>query len=184
VNNGKLLIADFGLSKQLTEVTSNSTSNRMGVIEYIEPRCLKNEYYVKDKRSDVYSLGVLLWEITSGYPPFQNIEERDTLGYHIGHMNRREEPIEGTPLEYQQLYQKCWDDDPVKRPDINQIYDEINEISRQYSANGANEQEDSLAASASNRDRLNSSYQSDQSGLYISDSWIDSGNKSVILNIN
>jgi len=35
VNDGKLLIADFGLSKKLTEVTSNSTANRIGIIEYI-----------------------------------------------------------------------------------------------------------------------------------------------------
>ncbi|CAB5189728.1 unnamed protein product [Rhizophagus irregularis] len=38
---------------------------------------------------------------------------------------RREDPIVGTPLEYQQLYQKCWDGDPEKRPDINQVYNEI-----------------------------------------------------------
>jgi serine/threonine protein kinase len=142
VNNGKLLIADLGLSKHLTEVTSNSTSNRIGIIEYIEPQCLINVNYVKDKRSDVYSLGVLLWEITSGHPPFHNIEERGMLGYHIGHENLREKPIEDTPLRYQQLYQKCWDGDPDKRPDINQIY---NEILSQSNFNDINEQyEDSL----------------------------------------
>ncbi|GBB83401.1 hypothetical protein RclHR1_10120001 [Rhizophagus clarus] len=107
VNNSKLLIANFGLS---TEVTSNSTSNKMGVIEYADPQCLKNENHVKDKKSDVYSL----------------------------------EPVEGTPSEYQQLYQKCWDDDPKKRPDIDQVY---KEISRQCNSNCTNEQEDSLAAS-------------------------------------
>ncbi|RGB43022.1 P-loop containing nucleoside triphosphate hydrolase protein [Rhizophagus diaphanus] len=115
----KVLIADFGLSKHLAEATSNSMGSRIGIIEYVEPQFLRSVNYVKDKRSDVYSLGVLLWEITSGRPPFCYTKERDMLGYHIGYMNLREELIEGTPLEYQQLYQKCWDDDPKKRPDIN-----------------------------------------------------------------
>ncbi|CAB4485542.1 unnamed protein product [Rhizophagus irregularis] len=53
-----LKIASFGLSKQLTEVTYNSMNNRMGIIEYVEPRCLRNVIYVKDKRSDVYSLTI------------------------------------------------------------------------------------------------------------------------------
>jgi serine/threonine protein kinase len=159
VNNGKLLIADFGLSKQLAEVTSNSMSNRMGIIEYVEPQCLRNVNYVKDKRSDVYSLGVLLWEITSGRPPFCHTIERDMLGYHISRENLREEPIEGTPLEYQQLYQKCWDGDPDKRPDINQIY---NEILNQLNVND----EDSLVVS--NNDSLNSlNIQSGQTDLCI-----------------
>ncbi|PKC12336.1 kinase-like protein [Rhizophagus irregularis] len=124
VNNGRLLITDFGLSKQITEVTSNSMGNRAGIIEYTEPQCLKDMNYKKDKRSDIYSLGVLLWEITSGRRPFNDVENRNILIFHIIE-SRREDPIVGTPLEYQQLYQKCWDGDPEKRPDINQVYNEI-----------------------------------------------------------
>ena len=107
MNNGRLLIADFGLSKQLIEVTSNSAGNRMGIIEYIDPQFYRDLNYVRGKESDIYSLGVLLWEITSGYPPFRNfsqeVVERDRLRYLICH-NHREVPIKGTPLEYQQLY--------------------------------------------------------------------------------
>ncbi|PKY24723.1 kinase-like protein [Rhizophagus irregularis] len=161
VNDGKLLIADFGLSKQLTEVTSNSTSNRMGIIEYVEPQCIKCVNYVKDKRSDVYSLGVLLWEITSGRPPFCTVE-RDMLGYHISHENLREEPIEGTPLEYQQLYQKCWDGDPEKRPKINQIY---KEILSQSNVNDISEQSEDSLVNNDSFDNLN--IQSCQSDLCI-----------------
>ncbi|CAB4402705.1 unnamed protein product [Rhizophagus irregularis] len=85
------------------------------------------------------------------------------------HENLREEPIDGTPSEYRQLYQKCWDGDPEKRPNINDVY---NEILRQY-ANDANEQqEDPLAASIS--DNLNSLYkQSGQLGLCIETCSID-----------
>ena len=84
-----------------------------GVIPYMDPKIFnikETESYNLTKKSDIYSLGVLLWEITSGHPPFENIS-RFALGHEISN-GLREEPIEGTPLEYQQLYQKCWEQDP------------------------------------------------------------------------
>ena len=111
VNNGKLLIADLGLSKQLTEAASDSMANKMGMVEYIDPQCYKTINYEKDKKSDIYSLGVLLWEISSEHPPFSNYpRESGILGFRIINEKFREEPIEGTPLKYQQLYQECWKD--------------------------------------------------------------------------
>ncbi|RIA88992.1 kinase-like domain-containing protein [Glomus cerebriforme] len=116
VNNGKLLIADLGLSKKI-EANTSSMANRMGIVEYIEPQCFNNADYKKDKKSDIYGLGVILWEITSGRPPFSNYQQQELLSHHISINKLRETPIRDTPLEYQQLYQKCWDDDPNIRPD-------------------------------------------------------------------
>ncbi|RIA88988.1 kinase-like domain-containing protein [Glomus cerebriforme] len=131
VNDGKLLIADLGLSKRLAEISSNSTANELGMIEYMEPQCYKTATkFRKDKKSDIYSLGVLLWEITSGRPPFSNYhrDEIYALGMKICFHNLRETPIEDTPLEYQQLYQKCWDDDPKLRPDIEEVHRILNQL--------------------------------------------------------
>ncbi|PKY54648.1 kinase-like protein, partial [Rhizophagus irregularis] len=117
VNNGKLLIADFGLSKKLVDANTGSVANIMGIIGYIEPLCFSNKkYYKKDKKSDIYSLGVLLWEISSGQPPFSNYLEDKMLTYRIRFENLREEPIENTPQEYRQLYEKCWNGEPKSRP--------------------------------------------------------------------
>ncbi|CAB4418538.1 unnamed protein product [Rhizophagus irregularis] len=133
VNNGKLLIADFGLSKKLAEVTTSSMGNEMGMYEYIDPQCIKNIKYKKDKKSDIYSLGVLLWEISSGGLPFHDYRSnRNILAIHISYKNLREEPIKDTPLKYQQLYQKCWDDEPKSRPDIKEVYKILNEAPNRY----------------------------------------------------
>ncbi|RGB40271.1 kinase-like domain-containing protein [Rhizophagus diaphanus] len=126
VNNGKLIIADFGLSKKLAEVITNSVGNRYGVVEYVEPQCFNNINYKKDEKSDIYSLGVLLWEISSGRRPYSGCP-RNLLNDHIKNGNR-EKPIEGTLPKYQKLYQVCWDDKPKSRPDIEEVHEIISQL--------------------------------------------------------
>src|SRR5437667_3701494 len=132
------MIADLGLSKQLTvEVASNSTV--YGMPAYVEPQCYKNDGYVRNKKSDVYSLGVLLWEITSGCPPFSNVPYY-TLIYKIV-KGFREQPMNDTPSDYVNLYQKCWDDDPNLRPIIDDIFNMLETISLQSKTNNKSESE-------------------------------------------
>ncbi|CAB4378635.1 unnamed protein product [Rhizophagus irregularis] len=125
VNNGKLLIADFGLSK-LTEFVPNSMGKGCGMVEYIEPQCFNNIKYKKDKKSDIYSLGVLLWEISSGRPPFSGRQQM-LLKFQIKN-GLREESIVNTPSIYQQLFKKCWDGEPKSRPDIEGVYESLRRL--------------------------------------------------------
>ncbi|GBB96741.1 hypothetical protein RclHR1_02820004 [Rhizophagus clarus] len=122
VHNSTLMIADLGLAKELT-VEGSSNSVVYGMPAYVEPQCYKYSDYVRDEKSDIYSLGVLLWELTSGYPPFsRNLAHRDTaLAYKIAN-GHREEPIINTPKVYVNLYQRCWDDDPNLRPSVNEVF--------------------------------------------------------------
>ncbi|CAB4379982.1 unnamed protein product [Rhizophagus irregularis] len=69
--------------------------------------------------SDVYSIGVLLWEISSGRPPFNdklydnNLITQILLGY-------RETVVPDTPTDYFNIYTECWDSDPDNRPTMSQ----------------------------------------------------------------
>ena len=57
-----------------------------------------------NKKSDIYSVGVLLWELTSGKPPFSDLNiSRNTLMFSISE-GTREKPIPNTPDEYINLY--------------------------------------------------------------------------------
>ncbi|RIB06098.1 kinase-like domain-containing protein [Gigaspora rosea] len=67
-------IADFGLSKQISKISSSSGSVIYGMLAYIEPKNFIDQKYKRDKKSNVYSLGVILWEISSGRPPFSSFE--------------------------------------------------------------------------------------------------------------
>src|SRR5205814_1630349 len=100
---------------------SNSMANGMRIYGYIEPQCFKNPSYKRDKKSDIYSLGVLFWEISSGRPPFFDINPASFIIFKIIN-GYRESPVDNTPLEYQQLYQKCWDETPDLRPNIDEVH--------------------------------------------------------------
>ena len=99
-------MADFGLSRKIAEESSNA-SEIFGVLPYMDPKKLeKHADYKLDKKSDVYSIGVLMWQISSGYRPFyaENINYDIALTLSIIN-GKREKIIDGTPTEYSNLYQ-------------------------------------------------------------------------------
>ncbi|KAF0403896.1 kinase-like protein [Gigaspora margarita] len=128
VHDEKLLISDFGLSKDETSKTSSASVH--GMQAYIDPQCLENVSYKRSKKSDIYSFGVILWEISSGRLPFQSLPK--TPYAIIIHVSKggREKPVEGTPDSYIQLYKKCWNDDPNKRPELEEIQENLLDLSR------------------------------------------------------
>src|ERR1043165_7767503 len=93
-------------------------------IPYVAPEILKTGGTIKDytKRSDIYSLGVILWVISSGKPPFEDYDHKHDMIL-IGTIlsKIREERIPGTPDEYYELYSKCWDEEPEKRHTIEEV---------------------------------------------------------------
>ncbi|RIB24279.1 kinase-like domain-containing protein [Gigaspora rosea] len=121
VHKGRMMISDFGLSKPSDRV-SNSASVVQGHISYIDPQCFIKDSYKRNKKSDIYSLGFILWEITSGRSPFESFKTREQIAIHV-FKGEREIPEEDTPKEYVALYKRCWNEDPEKRPGTRPLHD-------------------------------------------------------------
>ncbi|RGB35178.1 kinase-like domain-containing protein [Rhizophagus diaphanus] len=102
VHQKKLKLADFGLSKKIAEVSSN-TSKILGVIPFVDPKKLNNRCYKLNKKSDIYSIGVLMWQISSGCQPFSDCDYDASLILSIIN-GKREAIIDSTPKEYSNLY--------------------------------------------------------------------------------
>ncbi|PKY31487.1 kinase-like protein, partial [Rhizophagus irregularis] len=123
IDHGEPKIADFGISKSLNTGT-DLVNGVFGMIPYIEPKRLENPNYRHEKASDIYSLGVVLWEISSGQRPFRNSSYDAALAISIIN-GLRETPIAGTPQEYISLYQKCWYSNPQIRPSIVTVFQSL-----------------------------------------------------------
>ena len=102
-------MADFGLSKRI-EDASNSQSKLFGIIPYVDPKSFSrqrnnNNKYSLNEKSDIYSVGVLLWEISSGRPPFYNDGKPYDLGLALDILQGfRETPVPDTPEGYLKIY--------------------------------------------------------------------------------
>src|SRR3954454_7079646 len=100
VNDGKLKIADLAHSTQLFEDSSMSKVHMM--VEYTDPKYLFDPVnYKLNMRSDIYSLSILLWELSSGCPPYSKVQKSYNQLRHDILNGLREEPVENTPIKYQ-----------------------------------------------------------------------------------
>src|SRR5439155_12852639 len=73
-SDGRVLVADFGIAKAGTDVTTTNTT--MGTAKYLAPEQVEGK--AVDARADVYALGVVLYETLCGRPPFTADSEAAT----------------------------------------------------------------------------------------------------------
>ncbi|KAI3684021.1 hypothetical protein L1987_84543 [Smallanthus sonchifolius] len=69
------------------------------------PEVLRNEQV--DEKSDAYSYGVVLWEITTGKIPWENLNSMQVIGA-VGFMNQRLEIPNDVDPEWASLIESCW----------------------------------------------------------------------------
>ena len=66
--HGQPILMDFGVAKMLSEQKHTATGAIVGTVAYMSPEQLRGDPF--DGRADIYSLGVMLYEMTAGRPPF------------------------------------------------------------------------------------------------------------------
>jgi serine/threonine protein kinase len=95
-------LADFGLSKRIRDA-SKQRSDLFGMVPYIDPKKFVTSTYSLNEKSDVYSIGVLLWEISSGQSPFKDTLYDNSLVTQIL-QGYRETCVPDTPTDYSNIY--------------------------------------------------------------------------------
>ncbi|CAG8736541.1 6867_t:CDS:2, partial [Acaulospora morrowiae] len=131
VDNGVLKITDLGCSKIFRE-NSVSNSYPCGIIAFVDPQCFisLSQKFKRNYKSDIYSFGMIMWFISTGRMPFKDINPY-TLIQEILKGLREEDLSQKTPPEYIEIYKKCWDLDPEKRPQLIEIKEALENLKNQ-----------------------------------------------------
>jgi serine/threonine protein kinase/beta-lactam-binding protein with PASTA domain len=110
--DGKVKVTDFGIAKAATSNTI--TSNVMGSVHYTSPEQARGGY--SDERSDIYSLGISMFEMLTGRVPFNG---ETTVAIAIKHiqtpMPSPREFIPEIPRSVEQIVLKCCEKSPDRR---------------------------------------------------------------------
>ncbi|RIB25331.1 kinase-like domain-containing protein, partial [Gigaspora rosea] len=109
-------IADLGLSRKIEESDSEGV---YGVLPYVAPEVLNKQPYTT--ASDIYSFGVIMAEISTGKPPYYDIDYDVNLAIRICN-GLRPEFDKSIPECYIQLANRCMDANPSCRPTASDIY--------------------------------------------------------------
>ncbi|RIA91089.1 kinase-like domain-containing protein [Glomus cerebriforme] len=123
-------ISDFGLCRPADN--SNNSNEIYGVLPYIAPEVLRGNPYTKS--ADIYSFGIVMWEMTSGVPAFYNLPHDLILSLEICH-GLRPKIVKGTEFDYVELMEKCWDPDPNKRPTADDLIESFKVMRSKYHSN-------------------------------------------------
>lgn len=124
LHNKTLKITDFGLAREVYKTTRMSAA---GTYAWMPPEVIKCGTY--SKASDVWSYGVLLWELLTGETPYKGFDSL-SVAYGVA-VNTLALPIPKTcPEAWGKLMKSCWECDPHRRPSFKRILQELDAISQ------------------------------------------------------
>ncbi|KAG5876182.1 hypothetical protein JTB14_032390 [Gonioctena quinquepunctata] len=116
INGGVILkICDFG-----TAADKNTyMTNNKGSAAWMAPEVFTSSHYTE--KCDVFSWGIILWEVTSRRKPFYNQGGTAFSIMWAVHKGKRPPLLRNCPPPIEKLMTSCWDHDPSKRPGMDEI---------------------------------------------------------------
>ncbi len=121
---GEVKVTDFGIAKSLsTDITK--TLNIMGTAHYISPEQARGE--ILDHRTDIYSMGIVLYEMLTADVPFRGGSSIDISLKHIYEKPLKpSELIENIPEKLEKIIMHCLEKNPADRyPNIRELIGDL-----------------------------------------------------------
>lgn len=113
----QIKIADFGWAR----LKEQHMTKQRGTFQWMAPEVVKNGEY--SEKADVYSYGIILWEIYSQSKPYENISNIDVAKKVVEDPNFRPPINNDISLKIAKLIVSCWQYDEKARPNFEQIID-------------------------------------------------------------
>ncbi|PUZ61484.1 hypothetical protein GQ55_4G279400 [Panicum hallii var. hallii] len=129
--NWVVKVCDFGLSriKHNTFLSSRSTA---GTAEWMAPEVLRNE--PSDEKCDVFSYGVILWELCTLLQPWEGMNPMQVVGA-VGFQQRRLDIPGSVDPAVAEIIKRCWQTDPRLRPSFSEIMAALRPLLKNMPAN-------------------------------------------------
>ncbi len=112
--DGQLKIMDFGIARLATANQRTVTDKAIGSVHYISPEQVRGQS--TDKRSDIYSIGIMMYEMLTGKLPFHSETAVSVALQQLSDVAQPvSELVDGVPKGMEQIVMKAIEKDPEKR---------------------------------------------------------------------
>lgn len=125
-------ISDFGLTRAVDQTTAES-NEVFGVLPYIAPEVLRG--YTYTTAADIYSLGIIMWEMMHGVTAFNDVPHDFNLSLNICKGLRPKVEYSDEHPEYVMLMMRCWNSDPAIRPTAEELTEYFRKLRDKYKIN-------------------------------------------------
>lgn len=136
--DGVVKVTDFGIARAATTSTVTNTSNVIGSVHYFSPEQARGGY--TDEKSDIYSLGIVIYEMITGRVPFQG---DSPISVALKHIQEDIEPPSNfdssIPKNIESIIMKCVQkDQSLRYSDIKILLDDLKKVKNSDEINMTN----------------------------------------------
>ncbi|XP_062193928.1 serine/threonine-protein kinase STY46-like isoform X1 [Phragmites australis] len=124
--NGTVKVADFGVAR--VKAQSGVMTAETGTYRWMAPEVIEHKPY--DHKADVFSFGILMWELLTGKIPYEYLTPLQAA---VGVVQKGLRPTipKNIHAKLAELLQKCWQQDPAQRPDFSEILETLQRIAEE-----------------------------------------------------
>lgn len=137
--DGHIKVTDFGIARAVSASTMTYSGSVMGSVHYFSPEQAKGT--VITTKSDVYSLGVVLYEMLTGKLPFNG---ETSVSIALKHLQEEPVPIRqinpSIPPVLEAIVQKAMSKDPADRPSSTELYADLNQAKSMLADRGISQE--------------------------------------------
>ncbi|KAL5788926.1 hypothetical protein ACOSP7_005875 [Xanthoceras sorbifolium] len=129
--NEVVKVADFGVAR--VKAQSGVMTAETGTYRWMAPEVIEHKPY--DHKADIFSFGVVLWELLTGKLPYEYLTPLQAA---VGVVQKGLRPTipKNTNPKLAELLERCWQQDPARRPDFSEITEILQQIAKEVGEEG------------------------------------------------